>query len=111
MVIEITQAQLDAANNPIQLDLTGGGFAHNGTDVGGDGTYRDIFGSVANLPTEIAPGTIITKNTWMAEDGQKTDKLQVTQKYILQFTDIYIHTEIRLQLTDIYIRYKLWSFF
>ena len=77
-VVEITQEQLDAANIPIQLDLTGGGFEHGGALPGGENTYRDIFGSMANLPTGIPPGTIITKKTWMAEDGQKTDKLYVS---------------------------------
>jgi hypothetical protein len=77
-VVEITQAQLDAANNSLLLDLTGGGFEHGGMVAGGENTYRDIFGSAANLPANIAPGTIITKKTWMAEEGQKTDKLLVS---------------------------------
>ncbi len=77
-VVEITQGQLDAANNPIQLDLTGGGFEHGGMVAGGESTYREILGSMANLPANIPPGTIITKNTWKATDGTKTDTLLVS---------------------------------
>ena len=78
VVIEITQADLDAANNAIQLNLTGGGFEHGGASPGGENTYRDIFGNLANLPANIAPGTIITKKTWKANTGQKTDTLLVS---------------------------------
>ena len=42
-VIEITQAQLDAANKAIQMDLTGGSFEHGGPVAGGENTFRDIF--------------------------------------------------------------------
>lgn len=78
IVIDITQEQLDAAINPIMLDLTGGNFEHGGPIADPDSTYRDIFGSVTNLPTDVPPGTIITKKTWMAEDGMKTDQLYVS---------------------------------
>lgn len=77
-VVEITQAQLDAANKAIELNLTGGGFEHGGAVSGGDNTYRDIFGSVANVPASIVPGTVITKKTWKATAGLKTDTLLVS---------------------------------
>jgi hypothetical protein len=78
IAIEITQADLDAANNVIKMDLTGGGFEHGGPVAGGESTFRDIFGSAANLPTNIPAGTIITKKTWKANNGQKTDSLLVS---------------------------------
>jgi hypothetical protein len=78
IIIEITQADLDAADNVIQLNKTGGGFEHGGPVLGGENTFRDIFGSLANLPANIVPGTIITKKTWKADAGEKTDTLLVS---------------------------------
>ena len=43
VIAEITQEQLDAAINPLQLDLTGSNFEHGGPVAGGESTYRDIF--------------------------------------------------------------------
>ncbi len=73
--IEITQAQLDAANKAIAEKLTGGDFPHGGSGLTGDQTYRDIYGSLTNLPTEIVPGTIITKHTWKRMGNDRDDLL------------------------------------
>lgn len=72
VMVDITQAQLDAATTPIK-DFTGGNFAHGGPDgTTGDQTIRKVYGSTSNLSGTIAIGTIITKGTYAKkEDGTK----------------------------------------
>jgi hypothetical protein len=57
-----TQADLNGANKSIMSDVTGGGFAHGGSDPEGNDTYRDIFANRSDL-SSLPKGTIITKKT------------------------------------------------
>jgi len=76
--ILISQTQLNNATKVID-DYTGGGFAH-GEPAGtsGDETLREVYASLSNLSGTIAPGTIITKNTYAKDAGGNKTNLYVS---------------------------------
>ncbi|MGQ1786436.1 MULTISPECIES: hypothetical protein [unclassified Saccharicrinis] len=76
--ILITQSQLNNATDMIG-DFTGGTFAHGGpSGTTGDETIREVYASLASLSETVAPGTIVTKNTFAREPDGSTGDLYVS---------------------------------
>ena len=72
---QLTQAKLNAADNPIDLDITGDPFEGSVGHDGGshpDSTIRDVYSNLTSLGSTFNVGDIITKKVYAKNpDGSK----------------------------------------
>ncbi|MBL6964079.1 MAG: hypothetical protein ISR55_09650 [Bacteroidetes bacterium] len=78
-----TQADLDAAVNTFELNVTGKPYgdatiSHNGSSLPADSTFRDIYTNLANKADAVEKGTIITKHTFGMDSSGVRTNLNVT---------------------------------